>query len=226
MRNPSGLVRAFTMIELLVAIGLMVMLLSVLTFVFRQSAEAVSGATETVNVVQKARNFASRLGKEVGAAVEYYLPGKPPVLAFSVFDSVTSSPAESGRMIEFLSQTTNEGILDTWCVRYYYVPETDEGKDTETGTIYRLVRPVFDKDGKPTFRTAPSASPTVGQQGEVIARPVRNVIFRRVPPPPTRKDQADEIPASVEVIATFLDTWGGRRFVLPQQFYFPVYQGH
>jgi type II secretory pathway pseudopilin PulG len=214
--------RAFTMLELLVAVSLMVMLLSVLTFVFRQSAEAVGSATETVNVVQKARNFAARVGREVGASVETYLPppdpSKPPVLTFRVSDDGTV-PKTSGSMVEFFSQTLNEGVLDTWCVRYYYQQDTtppDGG--AAYGSIYRRVRRDRALFGT-TFDQKADGEP------EVLVGPVRDVQFVRVPELPSGT-QIDTMPSSLSVRVTFLDTWGGTKFRLAQQFYFPIYQGH
>jgi len=223
MRTPNPVVRAFTMLELLVAVSLMVMLLSVLTFVFRQSAAAVGGATETVTVVQKARNFAGRMGREVGAAVEHYFenptPNEPPTLAFRVSDD-GKTRQDSGEKVEFIAQTLNEGVLDTWCVRYYYVAEENIGNpEEETGAIMRVVR---EKDEFPVI-----LSGTVEDElKEVVIRPVRNVRFTRIPPSPPQKTEIDTMPASLSVQAEFLDTWGGTKFKLPLQFYFPVYQGH
>jgi type II secretory pathway pseudopilin PulG len=211
--------RAFTMLELLIAVGLMVMLLGVLAFVFRQSSAAVSGATETVTMVQRARNFSARLGKEIAAAVENYVApkslGKPPLLTFIVSKD-DQTPEEEGDRVEFLSQTLNEGVMDTWCVKYYYVAEKNAGGDLEMGSVRRIIRP-RERFGEPFDDTL--------DKDERVVSNVRNVTFRRVPPPPSG-NQVDKMPASVEVIATFVDKWGGKKFKLPQQFYFPIYQGH
>jgi type II secretory pathway pseudopilin PulG len=219
MRYSLRATRAFTMLELLVAIGLMVMLLSVLAFVFRQSAQAVTGATETVTIVQRARNFSSRLGKEVAAAVESYLPpdarGKPPRLTFIVSDD-GETPLEEGENLEFLSQTLNEGVMDTWCVKYFYSPEKGVGGPDEMGSIRRIIR-TRDRFGEPFDKKF--------DKDERVVANVRKVKFRRVPPPPPRH-LVDKMPASVEVIVTFVDQWGGKRFKLEHQFYFPIYQGH
>jgi type II secretory pathway pseudopilin PulG len=206
------------MLELLVAVSLMVMLLGVLTFVFRQSAEAVGGATETVNVLQKARNFGARLGREIGASVEHYVPSpvanRPPILQFRVSNAGTDVQ-ESGRMVEFLSQTLKDGVLDTWCVRYVYRVESGSG-ETEMGAVFRLVRDQ-DRFGE---------NPTTQEIEEVMIRPVRAILFRRVPEPPTSQDELDKMPASLEVTGVFIDEWGGKRFKMAHQFYFPIYQGH
>lgn len=200
----------FTLLELVVAIGLMVMLMSVLAFVFRQSAEAVGAASEAVAVVQRARVLGTRLGKELGAAVEYYVPNptnnREIILAFEI--------SADGKSIEFVSQTLQEGVLDTWNIKYYYL---EDPGNKGYGAIYRRVREK-DKYGLP---------PGKNDVDEVVAWPVRNVRFKALGNDPKLTGR---LPGAVELKVTFLDSWDrancGRKFTLPQVFYLPIYQGH
>ena len=200
----------FTLLELVVAIGLMVMLLGVLAFVFRQSAEAVGAASEAVAVVQRARILGTRMGRELGAAVEYFVPNpmnkREIILAFEI--------APDNKAVEFVSQTLHDGVLDTWNIKYYYL---EDPGNKGYGAIYRRVRQK-EKYGLPA---------TSSDVSEVVAWPVKAVRIRAIGSDPKLTGR---LPAAVEVRATFLDSWDkahcGRKFTLPQVFYLPIYQGH
>jgi prepilin-type N-terminal cleavage/methylation domain-containing protein len=207
-RGPAG--RGFTMIELLVAVGLMVILLSVLAFVFSQSVRAVEGASESVLVIQKARNVQMRMGREIASAVEYLIetkdPEHPTARAFMLL------PSNEG--VEFVSQTLDdEGRLDTWNVKYEY--------DSSEKAIYRYIRDldetIFGGNWKP-------------EEGKALVKPVEDVSFQVVGDKEELLgvDEQDKIrlPAAIKMKITFLDSAGRRNYVMPMEFFFPIYQGH
>ena len=233
---PGRRERGFTMLELIVSVGLMVVLLSVLAFVFRQSAEAVSQATEAVNTVQKARNFEARLGRELAAAVQYVAEntasGKPERAFWFDGDGANResqgepSSADYTTSIEFVSRTMQDGVMRTWDVMYEFVK--DEGKDY--GAIKRK-KDIPNTDGEYVLwdlKDSAQGGSWDENQDEILAWPVRDVHFEAAGnwrPIDEAGDQNTELPPYVRVEMTFLDTWGGENFSLPMDFYFPVYQG-
>ncbi len=219
--------RGFTMIELIVAVGLMIVLLGVLAFVFRESAGAVEAATEAVTVAQTARNFEAKLARELASAVAYIkeetlgTTGKI-VRGFTFDDSPIAYNSE--KCIEYVSQAMSDGKLKTWDVKYSY--EKYAGKNygairrhkdaPKPGTTdkYELWDHLWEDDD-------PNIKP------ETLAAPVRGVRFSAAKDwdPGTDEDQNDRLPAYVRVEVIFLDSWGGKTFEMPMEFYFHVYQG-
>ncbi len=229
--------RGFTMLELIVSVGLMVALLSVLAFVFRQSAEAVSQATEAVNTVQKARNVEARLGRELASAVQYVVQSSAlgqPQRAFwfdgnGAFTGSREDLDSAGywTSIEFVSRTMQDGIMRTWDVKYEFVQ--DEGEDY--GAIRRK-RDAPNTDGEYVLwdHNFVEDDPASEDQGEILAWPVRRVTFQaagnwQAEIPANSGIQNTKLPPYVLVNVTFLDTFGGENFQLPMSFCFPVYQG-
>jgi len=231
---PGRRDRGFTMMELIVSVGLMAALLSVLAFVFRQSAEAVSQATEAVNTVQKARNFEDRLGRELAAAVEYVVERgefEAPQRAFW-FDENGGNRGSQGNpesagyrtTIEFVSRTLQDGVMRTWDVKYVFMQ--DPGKTY--GAITRLKDAPNDDGEYVLWDDKEAGGSWDDTQEEVLAWPVEGVTFEAAANWEPLDDQGDEnvmIPPYVRVNVTFLDTWGGQIFRMPLEFYFPIYQG-
>jgi type II secretory pathway component PulJ len=187
------------MIELLISVSLMVIILGVLAFVFRQSSEAVSSSTEAVNVIQKARTLEARLGKEVAGAVSYAVQdsGGAVQRAWRL--------SGDGKKVEFASQTLSNGILDTWYVQYAL-----------EGDALRRRTATHD----PAIWTQ-ATEPSPFHTDEVLVRPVKDDFkFEAVGDPGDTR-----LPASLKLTVTFLDSRGGRSFLFPMQFYFPIYQG-
>lgn len=219
--------RGFTMIELIVAVGLMIVVLGVLAFVFRQAAGAVASATEAVTVVQKARNFEDRLGRELASAVAYLSEEgtalKSKAARGFIFDDKADEET-SARCIEFVSQTMNDGILDTWDVKYHYEADLDSsGQPLDYGSIKRC------KDARNKMGNYVLWDHQWEEDDEIVAWPVRvdNELFVAAVgwSAQTVEDQNPRLPPYVKVKVIFLDTWGGRTFRFPMVFYFPVYQG-
>jgi len=215
------------MIELIVAVGLMIVVLGVLAFVFRQAAGAVASATEAVTVLQKARNFESRLGRELASAVAYLKEGgtmlDPKADRGFTFDD-KENVESSARCIEFVSQTMNDGILDTWDVKYHYEEDVDSsGSGLGYGAIKRR------KDARNTMGNYVLWDQEWEEDDEIVAWPVKvdNQLFVAAEGwnAGTVEDQNPRLPPYVKVKVTFLDTWGGTTFKCPMAFYFPVYPG-
>ncbi|MHC4253447.1 MAG: PulJ/GspJ family protein [Planctomycetota bacterium] len=238
---PGRCDRGFTMLELIVSVGLMVVLLSVLAFVFRQSAEAVSQATEAVNTVQKARNFEARLGRELAAAVQYVAEdtasGKPERAFWfdgdGAFMESQGNPSSAGytTSIEFVSRTMQDGVMKTWDVKYVFVKDTAaDGSALDYGAIRRK-KDVPNTEGEYVLwdlKDSAAGGSWDDTQDEILAWPVRGVQFEAAGnwrPIDTAGDQNTELPPYVRARMVFLDTWGGENFELPLEFYFPVYQG-
>jgi type II secretory pathway pseudopilin PulG len=203
------------MIELIVAVSLMIVLLGVLAYVFKQSAETVEGATEAVGVIAKARNLQNRLGRELASAVEYTIK-RTDSNSQEVIGRAFDIRAEgSTKAIEFVSQTLKDGHLDTWNVIYEY--------DANERTITRFIR-------TKAWALKPLRDYDRGQ-GEIIARPVDGVEFKEIGDREVAMGAVDEndrascirLPAAVQVTVTFLDRAGANKF--PMRFYFPLYQG-
>ena len=222
--------RGFTMIELIVAVGLMIVVLGVLAFVFRQAAGAVASATEAVTVVQKARNFEARLGRELASAVAYLKEAGTaidPMAARGFSFDDRADEERSGRCIEFVSQTMNDGILDTWDVKYHYEVDPNSPTLEPYGYIKRR------KDARNTMGHYVLWDHQWEEDDEILAWPVRvdssvgKELFAAAEGwnAGTVEDQNPRLPPYVRVNVTFLDTWGGRTFSFPMVFYFPIYQG-
>lgn len=235
--------RAFTMIEVVVAIGLMVVIMAVLAFVFKESADAVAGSTEAVAMVQNARAMYGRMSREIGHAVQYY-DHETARRGFWMDGDVIN---KSGDELEFVSQTTNDGELGTWDVRYRYV-EAEQ-------TLYR------DKDS-PFFDLGDPGNPRNGSYrlwdhwyngldidgdgdiDEYMSAQVEQVLAHPVVPMLDENDVAvpifaivsdpdrglgaeimTRLPAAVRVRLVFIDSRGGQSIRMPMQFYFPIFQG-
>jgi type II secretory pathway pseudopilin PulG len=231
---PSRRDRGFTMLELIVSVGLMVFLLGALAFIFRQSAEAVSQATEAVNTVQKARNFEARLGRELAAAVEYVVQGAnlgKPERAFRFDDDGTNrgstgdpESADYTTSIEFVSRTLQDGAMKTWDVKYVFTQDENQ----TYGAIRRLKDAPNDDGDYVLWDKKSSGGSWDDAQEEILVWPVEGVKFEAAgnwSPTDSSGDQNTEIPSYVRASVTFLDTWGGKNFKLPMEFYFPIYQG-
>jgi len=215
------------MIELIVAVGLMIVVLGVLAFVFRQAAGAVSSATEAVTVVQKARNFESRLGRELASAVAYLKESgtmiDPKADRGFTFDD-KAGEEKSLRCIEFVSQTMNDGILDTWDVKYHYEEDVDS---SGTGLGYGAIK--RRKDARNAMGNYVLWDHQWEEDDEIVAWPVKvdGELFAAAEgwDAGNPEDQTPYLPPYVKVKVTFLDTFGGKTFKFPMVFYFPVYQG-
>ena len=223
--DASGrLQRGFTMIELIVAVGLMIVVLGVLAFVFRQSAGAVGSATEAVTVVQTARNFEARLGRELASAVAYLkeTAGGQAQRGFTFDDDAGAE--KSARCIRFVSQTMNDGILDTWDVKYHYEEDPASPAANRWGAVKRR-KDARNSEGD--YELWDDDATTWEAKDEILAQPVRGVEFAAAEgwDAGAVGDENPRLPPYVRVKVTFLDKWGGRTFQLPMDFYFPVYQG-
>ena len=244
-RRPDD--AAFTMIELVVSVGLMILLLGVLAFVFQQSANAVASSTEAVNAVQRARSFEARFGQDISRAVRTVLETETGrnVRTFQLAPDPLDSPPrninlDGGDNIMFVSKTRYKGIEDTWVVRYYYEPAR---LGADYGAIKRMVR-VDDSGGEPmpydvgdpyiwdieaTEVYDPSSDPDM--QVETISSPVQPMpdepLFYVIDPDADLVDAglAFRLPASVKVSLKFIDPRGAEGFEFPMQFHFPIYQG-
>ena len=129
--------------------------------------------------------------------------------------------------IEFVSRTLQDGLLDTWDVKYVYEPDANAPIDDPYGAIKRK-------------KDAPEGTPPQYQvwdhswddeKDETLAWPVKNVLFEAAGDwrPTVRDDtetvQNPRLPAYVRVRVTFCDRSGGENFELPMEFYFRIYQG-
>lgn len=238
----------FTMVELVVAVGLMVVLLGILAFVFQQSAEAVASSTEAVNTVARARSFEARFGRDISRAVQRVLETETglPVRAFLLAPDPEATQ-EYGRGINefggndvmFISKTRYQGLSAMWAVRYYYEEEGSSGY----GAIKRMVR-VDDSTGeslpydvgdpyiwdiRATEIYDPDSDPNM--QVETIASSIQPMpdepLFYVIDPDADLVDAglAFRLPPSVKVSIKFVDLKGAGGFELPMQFHFPIYQG-
>ncbi|MHC4201428.1 MAG: hypothetical protein ACYSU0_15670, partial [Planctomycetota bacterium] len=130
----------------------------------------------------------------------------------------------SARCIEFVSQTMNDGILDTWDVKYHYEEDVDSsGQPKGYGAIKRR------KDARNAMGNYVLWDHQWEEDDEIVAWPVSvdNELFVAAEGwnAGTVEDQTPRLPPYVKVKVTFLDTWGGKTFKFPMVFYFPVYQG-
>jgi len=213
----------------MVSVGLMVILIGVLSFVFQESSMAVGGATEAVNVWQKARNFNARLGRELASAMEFAVHRKSGAKTwferpFALGEGEKPQEADSGNAIEFVSRTLNDGVLGSWDVKYVY----EEEAGTDYGSIVRKKdRPDVQSNEFDLWDHAWD-----DRKDEVIAYPVRP-IAEGVPifsaggnwAPLADKVPNTKIPPTVRTRLVFLDSLGGRTIRIPVEFYFPIYQG-
>ncbi len=224
--------RGFTIIELMVSVGLMVILIGVLAFVFQQSSRAVSGATEAVNVWQKARNLNTRMARELAAAIELTVEVGPRggrfERAFTFGDGGWGKAQGSqdqntnGRTIRFVSRTLNDGVLHNWDVIYEYNEYGNKGygrivryKDTDREVwndnfvdeevVASPVRPMND-DPESVFAAGGDWQPTIEDENGA------QIVNTRIPP-------------TVRVRIILMDSHAEGTRQVPLDLYFPVYQG-
>ena len=125
--------------------------------------------------------------------------------------------------VEFVSQTMNDGILDTWDVKYHYEEDPDSPATNRYGAIKRR------KDARNPMGNYVLWDQQWEEDDEIVAWPVKvdNELFVAATGwnAGTVQDQSPRLPPYVKVKVIFLDTWGGKTFKFPMVFYFPVYQG-
>lgn len=225
--------RGFTMIELVVAVGLMMLLMSVVATVFNGSQTAISNAEEAIDMLQRARTLHARLSKDLSGAMVHMTQSNSGSieLAFSFEDpsTTTASTATSGNELYFIAQTIQNGQLGTWDVAYIVTQE--DGKDYSQ--ISRL-----NDIAKDDVYTLWDWSTNADQAAQISSPPTPIADF--IAPPedgepvfeahPLWEPRPDDIannalPQYIEVDITFLGNRGNSERTRTMNYLIPIYQG-
>lgn len=163
--NPRRRTRGFTLIELIVAIGVSVVLLAILTFVFQVSTSASRDANSRVSLTERLRSLNLRLRQEVSGMVHKirssegspatgsvsnvetcklyyrfgYTPTTPPPEPGTPPDPVTGVVSRGANVIAFATSTVQDGKPVTVDVCYCFQPGgTTADPISEQGRLIRL----------------------------------------------------------------------------------------
>ena len=204
----------FTLIELIVAIGVSVILISILTFVFRVSTNATRNANSRVSIVERMRSLNIRMRQEIGAMLP--VTRKVPDPAHPTYD------LNPDTHLVFSSATNQDGLPVSTDVEYRYVP----GGIPSDGKLYRL-RSKLGTNGVPKLAQDDFEDPPV--EMDVMMVNVRSVKFEDVDPPPaaaaSTELQPRVLPAAIKMSITFGPELGDKTIIEKITITFPVYRG-
>jgi type II secretory pathway pseudopilin PulG len=143
--------RAFTLLELIVAVGISVILISILTFVFKVSTSASRNANSRVSLTERLRSLNLRMRQEIGGMVHAVRAnGLTYDVRYAFGYSATNPPlvpppvplrGRGFNVMAFTSSTIENGKPATVDVAYFYEPgvNTTSGEpEPERGMLIRL----------------------------------------------------------------------------------------
>jgi prepilin-type N-terminal cleavage/methylation domain-containing protein len=250
-RRPA---RGFTLIELMVAIGISVLLLSILAFVFKISTQATRAATSQVSLTERMRILNIRMRQEIGAMlpVQRLDPGtsKPhdDKRTFEVTDNAGGA-TDRGPVLKFASATVEEGLPVSVDVKYEFIQ--DPGGDVTKNVLIRwrdMTGPYQTNVGTGAKEINPNYKlgddkwmvPTDGStysRADVLVSNVRNLYFTAkamdIPPGmPGNSATASPtdlnprmLPAGIQMFIEYGPETGNLDMVDRAMLYFPVYRG-
>jgi prepilin-type N-terminal cleavage/methylation domain-containing protein len=152
--------RAFTLLELLVAVGISVVLLAILAFVFRVSTAASRDASSRISILERFRSLNTRMRQEVAGMV-YALRGYSNLTYFVNDEKATPTRkffSLYSNVLVFATSTVQDGRSQTVDVAYVYVPGPPE--TPEDGILARL------RDATGPDNDVPVAQQLQGTQGQ------------------------------------------------------------
>jgi prepilin-type N-terminal cleavage/methylation domain-containing protein len=164
--------RGFTLLELIVAVGISVVLISILTFVFRVATSASRNANSRVSLTERLRSLNLRMRQEIGGMVHAVRGNTLTYDLRYFFGYSTGSPALTPARtrgcngIAFAASTVQDGKPVTVDVAYVFEPgvNPDSGEsEPERGMLIRLRdRTGPDADAVPLMEGATKVYYTLG----------------------------------------------------------------
>ena len=153
----------FTLLELMVAVGLMVLIISIVAMIFSQTSRVYTNSVDRMNIYASARAVCDRITTDLNGA----LPKNNPQQLFKI-NKGTTAQDKKGRsydkdQISFRTTTSVFGSVRGVEVRYFLIPEVDltilsqaaQGGTPETTKtkrkLYALRRVVNDFNGTLTL---------------------------------------------------------------------------
>jgi len=128
----------FTLIELLVAIGISVVLLSILAFVFRIATASTRDANSRVAITERMRSLNIRIRQEIG--------GMLPILRLD------------GAGKPFLDKRTFDLAPDFWSLTFS-TATTENGRPVSVDVRYRFIENIADRDKSVLIREVDKTGP-------------------------------------------------------------------
>ena len=219
-RRPRG----FTLLELLVAITISVILLTVLAFVLRISVSTMRDANSRTSMTERLRNMNIRLRSEIGGM----LPVQRPNVAMY---QIGNSNSVTNNVLTFASTTSSGGRNISIDVRYEFIPDATH---PENGRLvrYRDATGPFDlidpNKVNPLFALGDDQfAPET--QADVVITNVRAVKFEAVDAPPPLNSTVDlhprVLPQAIKLTITYGPDLGDPQAIENGVFYFPIYRG-
>jgi type II secretory pathway pseudopilin PulG len=168
--------RAFTLLELIVAIGISVILISILTFVFRVSTSASRNANSRVSLTERLRSLNLRMRQEIGGMVHAVRANGLTYDLRYAFGYSSANPAlvpppvplrpRGFNVFAFTSSTIQDGRPATVDVAYVFEPGVNPNSgdaEPERGMLIRLRdRTGPDSDAVPLVEGAAKVYYTIG----------------------------------------------------------------
>lgn len=217
-------IRGFTLLEVLVAVSVSVVLLTVLAFVMRVSVSTMRDANSRTSMAERLRNMNIRLRQESGGML-------PIQRVNNAMYQITDSQGLTKNVLLFASTTSAAGKVVSIDVKYEYIPDLAA---PEKG---RLVR-YRDKTGPYDLIDPNKVNPTytLGDdqfapetESDVVLTNVRAVTFEAIDPPPPLNSTNDlhpqVLPKSIKMTVTFGPEIGDPQAIENGVYYFPVYRG-
>lgn len=238
-RSPRG----FTLIELIVAIGISVVLLSILAFIFRISTAATRDANSRISITERQRTINIRLRQEIGAMLPVPRTDANQVLLSPqrTFD-IQNTNGLTANVLIFSTATVESGLPISVDVKYQFIPDTTT---PEKGVLIRW------RDSTGPYYTAGQPAPAVVGQinpgyflgddnfvntnatpayflSDVMMMNVRSCQFTAVdvplPPSPTELNPR-LLPSAIQLDMQFGPEVGNPDKIEFVRFVFPIYRG-
>jgi prepilin-type N-terminal cleavage/methylation domain-containing protein len=222
--SPLRPARAFTLLEVLVAISVSVILLTVLAFVMRISVATMRDANGRTSMTERLRIMNIRVRQEVGGML-------PIRRANDTTYQLTDSQGLKNNVLAFAATTSAAGKVVSIDVKYEFIPDT---ASPEKGRVIRY----RDKTGPYDLTDPNKVNPqyalgddqfSAEAEADVVLTNVRAVTFEAVDPPPPLNSTNDlhprELPRSIKLTITYGPDLGDPQAIETGVFYFPVYRG-
>jgi prepilin-type N-terminal cleavage/methylation domain-containing protein len=216
--------RGFTLLELLVAISVSVILLTILAFVLRISVSTMRDANSRTSMTERLRNMNIRLRSEIGGML-------PVQRANNAMLQITNSNGQTANVLVFAATTSAAGRTVSIDVKYEFIPDAAKPENgrliryRDTTGPYDLVTP----DKVNPLYTLGDDNFSAETQADVMITNVRAVKFETIDPPPALNSTLDlhprVLPQAIKVTITYGPDLGDPQALENGVFYFPVYRG-
>ena len=240
--------RAFTLIELIVAVGISVVILSILAFIFRVSTTATRDANSRISITERLRALNIRMRQEIGGTLPINRtdPSKVPLNLAPLPNTyvITSANGQTNNVILFSTATVESGKPISVDVKYEYIPGPVGLEEKGVLVRWRDSTGPYFTDGQLPANTVGQINPnyflgddnwvTTGAVptyflGDVLMVNVRSCTFTAldipINPPPVTDLNPRVLPSAFQLDIRFGPDVGDPDRLETARLVFPVYRG-